>query len=98
MLLGSEKMCAAFQQHFKRLSRGKDGSTMLMDLSSYLDGFPRLSVADAMFYEKPITITEIWEAMNDCTSPKSSGSDYLLNEFCVFMLDLIGGLLADVSS
>lgn len=59
-----------------------------------LDRLPRLSAARARLCEKPITATEIWEMINDCTSRRSFGSDGLPNGFDGFMSDLFGEFLS----
>lgn len=77
--------------HLTQLFGGADLSTTVMDFSSCLDGLLRLSAADAKFCEKSITTTEIQEAI--CKTPDFDGLRY---EFCVFMPDLFGDLLANV--
>lgn len=70
----------------------------IADFISYLDGLQRFSVIDARSCEKPVTATEIWEIMSNCTSCKLPDLDGLPYEFYVFILDLFGSLLSDVYS
>lgn len=83
---------------FARFSAEGDGSMTIVNFTSYIDGLPWLSVTGARSCEKPITASEIMEAMNNCTGRKSSVLNALPYDFYVFITDLFGSLLADVYS
>ncbi|GAB1601854.1 hypothetical protein Ahia01_000463900, partial [Argonauta hians] len=86
-------MCKAFQQHFTQLFEQGGVPGEDIDFRPYLDDMPRLSVTEVELCEKPITATEIEDALGRCRKRKSPGVDGLPYEFFVNMPDLFSNIL-----